>query len=241
MTKKNSAGVLVVLLLCAGFTLLVSCGALDQVANTSVKSFEAMLAVLPEKAQQTNGQQQTGTGAGFTQWTLSAPDRTAAFTWNDDVNSPQGITVQLVFSSVPFINAGLNAGRLNLPGAVIKDGVLSITANFAPDGKTGAVSAPGTALGAYEVITKAARKRIGYHAALDHFGVDLGGGNMFEWAKDLSTNDKDIVFVLNPEPFIAAGVDPARVEGWAFAKVTVMDERNRKVEVDKLLKPFDLR
>ena len=34
----------------------------------------------------------------------------------------------------------------------------------------------------------------------------LGNGNMFEWAKDMKTTgmtidqDKDIVFVLNPEP-----------------------------------------
>jgi hypothetical protein len=229
--KKNYGALSAAAGLCVA--LLTSCGALDQVANTSVKSFQAMLAALPESARQTDG------GIDFTQWTLSAPDKTATFTWNDDVNSPQGITVQLVFSGAPFTNAGLDAGRLNLPGAVIKDGVFNITANFAVTGK--AATAPGTALGAYEVITKAARKRIGYHAALDHFGVDLGGGNMFEWAKDLSTNDKDIVFVLNPEPFIAAGVDPARVEGWVFAKVTVMDERNRKVEVDKLLKPFNLR
>jgi hypothetical protein len=29
-----------------------------------------------------------------------------------------------------------------------------------------------------------------------------------------------ILFVLNPEPFIAAGVDPSRIEGRAFAAVT---------------------
>jgi hypothetical protein len=46
--------------------------------------------------------------------------------------------------------------------------------------------------------------------------------------------------VLEPEPFIRAGVDPNGVEGWAFAKVTVDDENGRPVVVDKLLKPFDL-
>jgi hypothetical protein len=64
---------------------------------------------------------------------------------------------------------------------------------------------------------------------------------MFEWAKDMGTNDKDMVFVLNPEPFIAAGVDPGKIAGWAFAKVTVDDENGKPIEVDKILKPFDLR
>jgi hypothetical protein len=70
--------------------------------------------------------------------------------------------------------------------------------------------------------------------------VNLGNGNLFEWAKDMSVNDKDIVFVLNPEPFIAAGVDPSRIEGWVFAKVTVDDPNGRPVQVDKFLKPFNL-
>jgi hypothetical protein len=56
----------------------------------------------------------------------------------------------------------------------------------------------------------------------------------------MAANDKDIVFVLNPEPFINAGLDPARIDGWVFAKVTVDDANGKPVEVDKILKPFDL-
>jgi poly-D-alanine transfer protein DltD len=63
---------------------------------------------------------------------------------------------------------------------------------------------------------------------------------MFEMAKDMSKNDKDIVFVLNPQAFIDAGVDPAKVEGWIFAKIKVEDAKGKMVEVDKLLKPFNL-
>lgn len=82
--------------------------------------------------------------------------------------------------------------------------------------------------------------------ALDHYGIMLGDGNMFEWAKNLNTNtvngqiqDKDIVFVLNPEPLIAAGVDPQKVEGWVYAQVTAEDH-GKKMEVYKFLKPFQL-
>jgi hypothetical protein len=97
-----------------------------------------------------------------------------------------------------------------------------------------------TPLASYEQIVKLKRSSIGYHGALDHYGVNLGDGNLFEWAKDMGTNDKDIVFVLNPEPFIQAGVDPTKIEGWAFAKVTVDDANGKPVEVDKILKPFNL-
>jgi len=84
------------------------------------------------------------------------------------------------------------------------------------------------------------RDAIGYHSALDHYGVDLGNGNAFEWAKDMSTNDKDIVFVLDPKVLTDAGVDPTKVEGWVFAKVKTMDANDKPIEVDKFLKPFSL-
>lgn len=86
-----------------------------------------------------------------------------------------------------------------------------------------------------EFKTDMSREKIGYHGEMDHYNIDFGGGNMFEWAKDIAANDKDIVFVLNPGPFIAAGVDVNNIEGWAFAKVKTMDG-----EIDKLLKPFNL-
>ncbi|MDR1465391.1 MAG: hypothetical protein LBJ11_08855 [Oscillospiraceae bacterium] len=89
------------------------------------------------------------------------------------------------------------------------------------------------------------RLALGYHAAMDHYNITFGGGNLFEWAKDLRTNgttggpqDKDIVFVLNPEPLIAAGLDPENVEGWAYAPVQV-EIGGRPATVWKLLKPFD--
>ncbi|MBL8967094.1 MAG: hypothetical protein JNG85_08795, partial [Spirochaetaceae bacterium] len=75
----------------------------------------------------------------------------------------------------------------------------------------------------------------------DHYGIALGGGNMLEWAKDPAKNDKDLVLVLEPAPLAAAGLDPARVQGWAFAKVETMDAKGAKILVDKLLRPFDLR
>ncbi|MDR3248106.1 MAG: hypothetical protein LBT39_04905 [Treponema sp.] len=225
----------IAIVLLAALALLASCRALDGVANTSVKSFEAMLGALPEAPKQTDS------GVDFSQWTLAAPDKTATFTWNDDIYAANGLTARLEFSAEPFVKAGLAGGKFDLPGGTLANGAISIAANLPATGKIDSNTTPGTALGAYKIVTQAARNRIGYHAALDHFGVDLGGGNMFEWAKDLSTNEKDIVFVLNPEPFIAAGVDPNRVEGWVYAKVPTMDERGRKIEVDKLLKPFNLR
>ncbi len=65
--------------------------------------------------------------------------------------------------------------------------------------------------------------------------------DMSEWAKDIKTNDKDIVFVLNPQHFIDAGVDSTKVAGWVFAKVEIKDDNGKTELVDKLLKPYDFK
>lgn len=143
----------------------------------------------------------------------------------------------LEFEAKPFIDAGLDPDKLPESIVYYEDKLMVGTKLGNDELKYKGEATP---LAAYEQIVAKYRDSIGYHTALDHFGVKLGDGNMFEWAKTLSTNDKDIVFVLNPEPFIAAGADPDAVEGWVFAKVPV-EEEGKTIEVDKLLKPFNLK
>ncbi len=140
------------------------------------------------------------------------------------------------FHAKPFIDAGLDVSRLS--GGTVEGDLLRLGTTFGNENRTG--NAAADPLSAYEQIVNNSRQSIKYHADLDHYGVDLSGGNLFEWAKDTSANDKDIVFVLNPQPFLDAGVDPDKVEGWVFAKVNTMDMNGKKIEVDKFLKPFDL-
>lgn len=217
-------------LLCAGALALLSlvgCKQLDVVGNQSIKSLEAVLEAIPDKVQY----DQMNFG-----WSLSAPDDTARFIWSQDYSRSPLYDVMLEFDAKPFLDAGLNTTKL--PESIqYYEGQLIVGTKLGSDALQ--YNGEATPLAAYEQIVDLYRDSIGYHMALDHFGVKLENGNMFEWAKDMSKNDKDIVFVLNPEPFIAAGVDPNAVEGWTFAKVT-MEEDGKMIEVDKLLKPFDL-
>jgi hypothetical protein len=221
-------------LLGAGLTVVVSLAAcsglsqqLDVVGKESVTSFSAVLDAA-------GGQVQADAmNAG---WSLTAPDGAARFIWSEDYSRSPLHDVMLEFDAQPFIDAGLDTGKL--PESIVVYGdMLMVGRKLGAD----ALKYDGspTALAAYEQIVSHYRDAIGYHAALDHYGVNLGDGNLFEWAKDMSTNDKDMVFVLNPEPFINAGVDPDAIAGWAFAQVTV-DVDGKPTEVDKILKAFDL-
>jgi hypothetical protein len=141
------------------------------------------------------------------------------------------------FNAAPFIAAGLDPAGLpenfSYYGGRLAVGTKLGTEELKYSGEV-------SPLASYEQIVKLKRTAIGYHMAMDHYGVNLGGGNLFEWAKDMDANDKDMVFVLDPAPFIAAGADPNAIEGWTFTKVTVDDENGKPIQVDKILKPFDL-
>lgn len=83
---------------------------------------------------------------------------------------------------------------------------------------------------------KSDRTVLTYHQALDHYGVKLPAGK-FEWAKDYTNNDKDIVFALYAKPLADIGVDVQNIDGWIFK--TMQDENGNNV--DMLVKPYDMK
>ena len=222
--KKKS--ILIPVLLAATVIFAGCTSQLDVVADKSISSFESVINELPIEADSEDSS-----------WILTAPDNSAKFLWSKDFSSTTDYDVKLEFDSQPFINAGLDISKLP-EGAIYGDKIILGT-DLSDEKST--YSGEATPLDSYKKIVEKSRDSIGYHAALEHYGIDLENGNMFEWAKDISTNDKDIVFVLNPQMFIDAGVNPQEVEGWVFAKVETMDKDGKKIEVDKFLKPFDLK
>jgi hypothetical protein len=206
---------------------LTACNKLDVVGDQSIKSFDAVVNILGEQVTE---------DTEFGGWSLASPDGGARFLWSEDYSKTTSNDVQLVVKAQPFIDAGLDVTKL--PEGVLVGEDLILGTELGKDTLT--YSGDTTPLSSYEQIVKLYRDNISYHAALDHYGVKLSNGNMFEWAKDMTTNDKDIVFVLNPDIFINAGVDTSKVEGWVFAQVETMDDNGKKITVDKFLKPFEL-
>jgi hypothetical protein len=223
--KKNPLQYMFVLLCAALF--LTACEQLDVISAGAAASFEKMLEVLPAApdAAETAGH-----------WEINPPDKSAKFVWQKESAAASGYDVYIEFAAAPFVEAGLDVNRL--PEGTLRGDKLVFGIRLE---KAAAPAADESPAASFREIIWANPDIFGYHAALDHYGIDLGGGNMFEWAKDMETNDKDIVFVLNPEPFTAAGADPAKISGWVFTKVPTMDAAGSKIEVNKILKPFDLK
>jgi len=219
--------IIIVALLLVTMVSLSACGQTDVIGKVAKTSFVKVLDAIPDqvKADEMNGG-----------WSLSAPDNTARFIWSKDFSRSPLHDVMLEFDAAPFINAGLDVNKLP-EGIAFEDKIMLGTKLGNDELK---YSGEATPEASFNQIVNLYRSSIGYHEKLDHYGVDLGNGNKFEWAKDMSTNDKDIVFVVDPKIFIEAGVDPNQVEGWVYASVEMKDNSGKKIEVMKFLKPFDL-
>jgi len=231
---------------CKFFTAVLSVGAFalygarsaeaafgtDIVGKEAVTSFSAMTEALEFQPVADN---HMGT------WILTSPDGEAAFWWRKSPEGEREFDAFLCFDAEPFVNAGLDVNKLpdEMKGMLEDRGKIMIGRKLSP--KPLAYDGDVTPLSSFEQIVKLDRDIVGYHAALDHYGVTVADGFLFEWAKDISKNDKDIVFVVDPKLLMDAGVDPAKVEGWNFGKVPLEDARGRKFEADKFLKPFALK
>ncbi|MFZ5353727.1 MAG: hypothetical protein ACOZCL_13535 [Bacillota bacterium] len=225
--KKISLIVLTAVLI----LIFTACQGTDVVGKVALTSFEQILNAMPDKIEfdeQYNG------------FALITPTEDRFFIGKDFSVEGQP-DLMLDFDAKPFVNAGLDISKL--PADMYQyDEMMDMIMVLAeigdhPSEYKGEVNM----LEAFRHVVKNHREVVGYHEKLDHYGVALGNGNMFEWAKNMATNDKDLVFVLNPQPFIDAGVDPTKVEGWVFAKVEIMDQNGKPIEVDKLLKPLNIK
>lgn len=222
---------------------MTACSSLDVVGKKSITAFDEVLNTIPDNV--TEDEMNAG-------WSVMAPDNSVRFIWSADYSKSPLHDIMLEFGAQPFLDAGLDPGLLSDNYAYYEGDAMNgmgtkMLMVGMKLGESDKVSGKNTAISAYELIVENYRDTINYHTTLDHYGVKLGDGNMFEWAKDMKTNgydnsvqDKDMVFVLNPEPFIAAGADPEKIEGWVYAQVTV-EENGKTEQVWKLLKPFDLK
>jgi len=208
--------------------LFASCKQTDVIAKYSVTSFKEVLDTAPQSVSIDNE---------YGGWTISAPDNSTRFIWSRDFSRSFGYDVMIEFDAKPFIKAGLDISKL--PKEMHKGDKLIVGTKLGNERPS--YSGEATPIASLEQIVNLKRESISYHAALDHFGIDLMKGNAFEWAKDMSKNDKDIVFVLDPVTFINAGVDPAKTEGWVYAKVKTMDMNGKTIEADKFLKSFNIK
>lgn len=137
--------------------------------------------------------------------------------------------IRIMTPLAPFVEAGLDPDALGEGFAADEDSLYAIGEYGDKDDKLTSSSA------ALFQSVELDRNVLGYHTDLDHYGIALIKGK-FEFAKDYTKNDKDLVFVLQADPIRDAGADVENIEGWVFK--VMKDEKGNDNNV--LLKPYDL-
>ena len=200
--------------------LLTGCAATDVILKYSPASLDTIVEKFPAIVTDS-----TQTDHYFN---LSADGETVLKVSHDfSLTSAEDVVIQTPLK--PFLDAGLDPAKLGA-GYRTDDTSLYLVADFGAG--TGMQNTITSSL--FESV-KADRSALTYHVDLDHYGIKLPAGK-FEWAKDESTNDKDIVFVINAKPLADLGVDVKNVSGWIFK--TMKDDAGK--DFDVLLKPFSL-
>lgn len=202
----------------AATVLFTGCATTDVVQKYSKQSFSDILKTDPSLVSEGKNNDFILTADGKTLLTVS----------RDYSKSEEDIVLSTPIQ--PFVNAGLDVSKLG-KGYRADSTNLYLVTDFGKG--TGGKDTPEQAL--FESVT-ADRKALTYHQALDHYGIVLNGGK-FEFAKDYTKNDKDIVFAIAAKPLRDLGVDVQDVEGWTFK--TMKDESGK--DVDLLLKPYNLK
>jgi hypothetical protein len=90
----------------------------------------------------------------------------------------------------------------------------------------------------FENVLRSNRHALEYHTDKDLFELHLGGGNAFRWAKDWRTNTQGMTFILNPQPFVEAGLELENLEGWRVADIDIMHGPESSQTVLRLLKNY---
>ncbi|HWQ58005.1 MAG TPA: hypothetical protein VN540_03220 [Clostridia bacterium] len=205
--------------LLAAALLLSGCAALDVVRTESEGSLDGILSAYPTLL--------AGDESDL-YMRLSVDGETALLVSRDfEQSGDEDVLIETPLQ--PFLDAGLDADKLT-EGYRADGAALYIVAGYGEGTSAHADFADALLdAAAYDPAL------LTYHQALDHFGVVLPRGK-FEWAKDYTNNDKDIIFVLDAAALRALGVDVANVSGWAL--VTMQDEAGK--DFDVLLKPYAL-
>jgi len=228
---------------------------IDFYAKNSTNSFRSILDVVPGQEERRENLPQG--------WSLSTPDGSAKLVWSKHPGADSADDVVMELDATPFVKAGLDVNSLP-KNVIFYQNKLLVGRKLAKDSKKS--GGEDTAIASYERLLRACREsgdihvtgecalrnaEVGRQSTLgryvagetrkkDHYGINLGDGNIFEWGGNTRKEQEDFAFVLNPEPFIRAGIDPERIEGWSYAKIPVeMD--GKLIKADRLLKQVNIK
>lgn len=202
-------------LIIAAMTFALSaCSQTDLVAQKAIESFNELTFHIEQNIV-----------SGEDGYHIISPDQTETLLLGENIS--------LLIDAKPFTDAGLKLDEL--PDSIkVVDNQLIISSKYQK-------SIDSSLSAAFEDCIWSNRKQLSYHTNHDIFELSIDGGHSFKWAKEIENSEKDMVFSLDPEPFIQAGLDTDKLEGWGLTTLDKMEAGGKITQVDKLLRIYNIK
>lgn len=163
--------------------------------------------------------------------------------WSKDMSANKA-DFAMVVKAEPLINAGLDVGKLDKNVWIFEEagkntmGMEQPAVLILPYDISDTKLASKNSNDSMKALLEADSDNLIYHEDKQHYVLNLGGTNEAIWTEELGLNDSDMIFVLDAEPLIAAGLDIDKLEGsgWTFKKASEADKTP-----DQIIKTYDLK
>lgn len=233
---KNFKGIMVVALSSVIVLSLAACGNKDveeNITEKGINAFNEIVETYPDKK---------GFHDAMQHWGFEV-ESGEKFEWSNDMSANKA-DFAMVVQAEPLINAGLDVEKLDknvwLFEEAGKDSMgmeqpaLLILPYDISDTKTTSTESDES----MQALLAADNDNLIYHEDQQHYVLNLGGTNEVIWTEELGLNDSDMVFVLDAESLIAAGLDIDKLEGsgWVFKEASDKDKTP-----DQIIKTYSLK
>lgn len=170
-------------------------------------------------------------------WTLKMISDDVRFIWSKDSSKSLLYDAAIAFDIQTFIDSELHTNKLP-SNYSIHNNELVVGLNYGKN--VFSYEDEVTPLTSMEKIIENYSDKISFDSDSNQYSIDLGDGNLFIWAQDIYNSENDVIFVLNPEPFIKAGVNIDEIEGWDYSSLS--DYISSKYsESKKFIKAFNIK
>ncbi len=233
---KNFKGIVVLTLSSVIVLSLAACGNKDveeNITEKGINAFNEIVETYPDKK---------GFHDAMQHWGFEV-ESGEKFEWSNDMSANKA-DFAMVVQAEPLINAGLDVEKLDknvwLFEEAGKDSMgmeqpaLLILPYDISDTKTTSTESDES----MQALLAADNDNLIYHEDQQHYVLNLGGTNEVIWTEELGLNDSDMVFVLDAESLIAAGLDIDKLEGsgWVFKEASDKDKTP-----DQIIKTYSLK
>ncbi|QLY79448.1 hypothetical protein [Clostridium intestinale] len=206
-------------------------------SDNALKSFNEIVKAYPDNK---------GFHEALQHWGFKLPTG-EKFEWSKDMSANKA-DFAMVMLADPLVEAGLDISKLDSnewlyePAGKDEMGVELPNRLILPYNVSDEKQESNGSEDSMRRLLKADTESIKYHKDQKHYALKLGDGNEVQWTEKLGLNDADMIFVLNAEPLVSAGLDVTKLEGsgWVFKEASY-DDMGMGPNPDQIVRIYDIK